>query len=182
MIYLIGGAPRVGKSILAGQAAAGLKTGWISTDLLLELLRLKDEPGVKKQWDASPEQIRAKAEWFFPYLERFLWGLSGQQEAFVVEGVDFLPEHVHRLSSKYPLRAVFLGCSEMSVEKLDQYPGRSPGYSFLPEETRRQIAADVPRWSELVREEAERYGYPYVDTAFDFESSLHKAERKLGRE
>jgi 2-phosphoglycerate kinase len=47
MIYLIGGAPRAGKSILCQQVSAKLKIGWISTDLLVELLRVKGEKGVK---------------------------------------------------------------------------------------------------------------------------------------
>ena len=34
MIYFVGGAPRVGKSILCQQIAAKLAIGWISTDLL----------------------------------------------------------------------------------------------------------------------------------------------------
>jgi hypothetical protein len=36
MIYLIGGAPSVGKRILCQQLPAALGIGWISTDLLLE--------------------------------------------------------------------------------------------------------------------------------------------------
>ena len=38
MIYLIGGAPRAGKSILCQQIAAKLRVGWISTDLLMETI------------------------------------------------------------------------------------------------------------------------------------------------
>jgi 2-phosphoglycerate kinase len=37
MIYLIGGAPRVGKSILSQQLAAKLNIGWILTNLLRRL-------------------------------------------------------------------------------------------------------------------------------------------------
>ena len=34
MIYFVGGAPRVGKSILGRRLSAKLKVGWVSTDLL----------------------------------------------------------------------------------------------------------------------------------------------------
>lgn len=47
MSYLIGGAPRAGKSILAQRISSKMEVGWISTDLLMELLRLKKEDGVK---------------------------------------------------------------------------------------------------------------------------------------
>ena len=100
MIYLIGGASRVGKSILSQQVSSNLRVGWSSTDLLMELLRVKKEAGIKVQWNAAPEAIVANAEWFFPYLERFIWGASSMAENYVIEGVDFLPAHVVQLSTQ----------------------------------------------------------------------------------
>src|SRR5215475_2591695 len=91
MIYLIGGAPRAGKSILGQQISAKLRVGWVSTDLLVELLRVKKDEGVKTEWNATPEAIKANAEWFYPYLERFIWGVSSLGDNYVIEGLDFLP-------------------------------------------------------------------------------------------
>lgn len=179
MIYLVGGAPRAGKSILGQRISAELKIGWISTDLLMELLRVKNDEGVKVEWNAAPETIAAAAEWFFPYLERFIWGVSSQAGSYVIEGVDFLPAQVAQLSAQYQIRPVFLGCSNMTLEQFDQFPGRSRGYASLPEAVRRQIVQDVPLWSEFVRQEAERFGYPYVDMINDFPSRLSEAEAVL---
>ena len=67
----------------------------------------------------------------------------------------------------------------MTIERLDQFPGRSRGYASLPEEERRQIVQDVPLWSEFDRQEAERFGYPYVDMIGDFPSSLNEANAVL---
>ena len=178
MIYLVGGAPRAGKSILGQQVSADLKIGWITTDLLVELLRVNDE-SIKAEWNATPKAIAANAEWFFPYLERFVWGVVSHAENYMIEGVDFLPAQVKRLAAQYQIRAVFLGCSEMTLENLDQFPGRSLGYSRLPEETRRQIARDVPLWSEFIRQETESFGYPYIDTADNFSRKLSQAESIL---
>lgn len=179
MIYLIGGAPRVGKSVLCGQFAARLRIGWISTDLLVDLLRLKQDADVKTEWNASPEYIELAAHWFFPYLDRFIWGISSMAKGYVIEGVDFLPGQVKQLSSRYPIAAVFLGCSQMTLETLAQFSGRSPGYAGLPETLRRQIAHDVPIWSEFVRREAEKFGYPYIDMIGDFHQRLVEAESRL---
>lgn len=179
MIYLVGGAPRAGKSILGQRISANLKIGWISTDLLLELLRVKNEAGVKVAWNAAPEAIAAAAEWFFPYLERFVWGVSSLAENYVIEGVDFLPAQVAQLSAQYQIRPVFLGCSSMTLERFDQFPGRSRGYAGLPEAMQRQIVQDVPLWSEFVRQEAERFDHPYVDMSDDFPSRLSEAEAVL---
>src|SRR5688572_20912016 len=136
MIYLIGGAPRAGKSILAQRISSKMGVGWISTDLLLELLRVKQDAGIKTEWNAAPEAITANAEWFFPYLERFVWGVNSMAENYVIEGVDFLPAQVMQLSSQYQIRPLFLGCSKMTLESFDQFPGRSRGYGALPEEMR----------------------------------------------
>jgi len=87
MIYLIGGAPRVGKTILGQRLCTTLKVGWISTDLLMELLRVANAVGRKMKWDAAPEAITANAEWFFPYLERFIWGVCSFADHYVIEGV-----------------------------------------------------------------------------------------------
>ena len=179
MIYLVGGAPRAGKSILCQQVSSRLKIGWISTDLLMELLRVKNEEGRKTEWNAAPEAITANAQWFSPYLERFVWGVSSMAESYLIEGVDFLPAQVSQLSKNYQISSVFVGCSEMSLERFDQFPGRSVGYTFLPEETRRQIVHEVPLWSEFIRGEAKRFGYPYIDMSGDFSSRLQDAEAVL---
>jgi len=179
MIYLIGGAPRVGKTILSQRLCVTLKVGWISTDLLMDLLRVANVPGRKMKWDAAPEAIRASAEWFFPYLERFIWGVTSLADDYVIEGVDFLPAQVVQLSTQYPMRAVFLGCSHMTLAGFTQFPGRSKGYVNLPEARRRQIVEDIPRWSAFIRQEAERFGYVYVDMADDFSQCLAEAESVL---
>jgi hypothetical protein len=40
---------------------------------------------------------------------------------------------------------------------------------------RRQIVRDVPLWSEFIRQEAGRFGYPYIDMAGDFAARLNEA-------
>jgi hypothetical protein len=100
-------------------------------------------------------------------------------EHYVIEGVDFLPAQVAQLAAQYQVRAVFLGRSSMTPEDVEQLPGRSRGYSGLPEAMRRQIAQDIPPWSAFIRQEAARFGYPYVDTVSDFPDRLQEAEALL---
>lgn len=179
MIYLIGGAPRVGKTTLSQQFAGQLRVGWISTDVLHHVLRYKNDDGPKYEWNAAPEAITMTAEWFYPYLKRFVEGIGAFAENYVIEGVNFLPAQVLQLSEEYQIRAVFLGCSHMTLEKFDRFPGHSRGYAGLPEEMRRQIVADVPLWSEYIRQACEGSGYRYVDMADDFPGRLREAESVL---
>jgi hypothetical protein len=44
---------------------------------------------------------------------------------------------------------------------------------------RRQIVEHVPMHSELVRREAERFGYRYIDMVGDFQARLHEADAVL---
>ena len=176
MIYLIGGAPRAGKSVLAQQVSAHLGIGWVSTDLLMTLLKSKNVAGAKAEWDATPEAIAAAAEWFFPCLEGFVWGANSMADSYVIEGVDFLPKQITHLSARYPLRSVFLGCSTMTLDRFDRFPGRSRGYAALPTEVRSRFAQDIPRWSEFIRQEAGRFGCTYIDMSDDFPSRLSEAE------
>ena len=140
---------------------------------------MKNVEGAKFEWNAAPEAIAAAAAWFFPCLERFVWGVSSLAESYVIEGVDFLPAQVAQLSAQYQIRSVFLGCSKMTLERLDRFPGRSRGYAELPEQVRCQIVQDVPVWSELVRQEAERFGCACIDMIDDFASRLHEANAVL---
>lgn len=179
MIYFIGGSPRASKSILAQQISAHLHIGWVSTDLLMTLLRVKNIEGVKTKWNAAPEEIAAAAEWFFPYLERFVWGVSSMADGYVIEGADFLPDQIMQLSAQYPLRSVFLGCSRMTLDRFDRFPGRSHGYSSLPPLVRSRLAQDIYLWSEFVRQEAERFGCTYIDMSDDFQLRLSEAEALL---
>jgi 2-phosphoglycerate kinase len=179
MIYLIGGAPRSGKTILSQQIAAQLKIGYISTDILVDLLRFHGIRGPVEEWNANPEAIAAAAKWFYPTLERFVWGIRSMAESYVIDGVNFLPVHVIQLSQHHPVRSLFLGSSRMTLEVFDRFPGRSRGYAPLPEEMRLQFAQDVPRWSEFIRAEAERHGCTYIDTSDDFEARMKEAEALL---
>jgi hypothetical protein len=47
------------------------------------------------------------------------------------------------------------------------------------EALRRQIVEDVPRWSAFIRQEADRFGYTYVDMVSDFPQRLAEAEMVL---
>jgi hypothetical protein len=179
MIYLIGGAARVGKTTLCQQVSTMLSIGWISTDLLMTLLGMTKVEGIKTEWNATPEALTRNAEWFYPYLERFVWGVISFTDDYVIEGVDFLPEQVAQLATHYPIRAVFLGCSNLTMEIFEQFPGRSLGYIGLPEAFRRQIVQDIPPWSEFIRQEAERFGYAYFDTGSDFPQRLAEAKAVL---
>lgn len=175
MIYLVGGAPRAGKSILGQRVARQLRIGWVATDVLRTLVKV--EGG--ESWDASPEAITRVADAFFPSLERFVHGIGSFADDYLIEGVHFLPRHVTALAQRGAVRSVFIGSSQLTLERFEQFPGRSRGYAALPPDFKRQIVQDVPRWSQFIAGEAAAAGCPYVDTSGDFAAQLAEAERLL---
>ncbi len=180
MIYLVGGAPRAGKSILGQRVAQRARIGWVSTDVLRSVLLgagLKQEEA--EAWDASPDAVARAADWFFPHLERFAWGIGSLADSYLIEGVHFLPRHAVALGQRFAVRSVFIGCSELSLQRFQEFPGCSRGYASLPLEFQRQIVEDVPRWSAFIAAEAAAAGCPYVDTGGDFAAGLDRAEALL---
>jgi hypothetical protein len=158
--------------------AAELRTNWISTDLMIGLLSVSGAQIVHIDWN-KPESITAAAEWFFPYLKRFVGGANYMADGYLIEGVDFLPVQVRRLSEEFEIRAIFLGRSELTLDDFNNYPGRSHGYLSVPEEVRQQIIQHIPMHSEIVRRGANRFEFPYIDMVGDFSSRLEEAARLL---
>ena len=68
------------------------------------------------------------------------------------------------------------GMLSYDVEGSQSIPRTFAGYGSLPEALRRQIVQGVPRWSAFIRQEAERFGYAYVDMVSDFSQRLAEAE------
>lgn len=177
MIYFIGGAPRVGKSTLCQSVASSEGFGWLSTDLISEVLR---EAGVKmpEAWDADSESVFEQCERFFPFLERLALGLQSMTQHYLIEGVDFFPRHLASLKHRVELTGVFLGSSQMTPHQVRG--GKSLGYAELPETLCEQIAADVPLWSLEIEKEASSAGYPYFDMSEgDFSENLKLAASSL---
>jgi hypothetical protein len=175
MIYLVGGAPRTGKSVLGQKVAAHLNIGWVATDVLRSMLKAEGDGS----WDATPGAITQSAEWFFPHLQRFVCGMSSLADDYLIEGVHFLPSHAAALAKDFALRSVFLGCSTLTLERFDKFPGRSRGYAALPLEFRQQIVRDVPTWSAFVAERAKLAGCHYLDMVGGFAERLAEAELVL---
>jgi hypothetical protein len=72
LIQLIGGAPRVGKTLLAERVAQDLHASWISTDVLSTVIRVGVPDLTLIDW-GNVDTIAAHTERFLPYLERFIW-------------------------------------------------------------------------------------------------------------
>lgn len=184
-IILIGGAPTVGKSIVARLLSEHLGVPWISTDHIRDVMRLastrKTEPGlfVPEGYTAerfltefSAEQI-AEIEWkqgevTWEGVRQFIVNNHGWKNGFIVEGVGMLPHLVARDfgddAEDAEIRTVFL---------VDDAPERVRDVVFTrglwddahryPDELKQKEVDWVLKFSHKIRDQAGKYGYPLVE-------------------
>src|SRR6266571_2971445 len=93
-LYLVGGAPRVGKSSLAQRLLETDGIPWLPTDVLRTVLRrvLPELDAV----DQDPVDAWRLAEFMYPHIEQAAEVCAEEAECFLIEGFE--------LSPSYPLR------------------------------------------------------------------------------
>jgi hypothetical protein len=180
LIHLIGGAPRVGKTLLAERIARDLGAGWISTDVLTTVIRVGVPDLTHIDW-GDTDGIPAHAERFFPYLERLTWGIASLAAPYVIEGVDFLPEQATDLQRRFAVRSVFLGNSRMTATLLGTRLGRQPWLAGTSPAQFRSMAAHIVGHTELIERECARLGLAFIDMAGDFDERMQEAAALLMR-
>lgn len=188
--FLVGGPTRVGKSTVARSLAARLSIGWVSVDVLRDLLK---PAGVRFKSNETVEGACAQAEAFFPYARQFAWSSGAFHGSYCLEGVYLLPAQGAALVEEgLLLRACFLGNETMSGDKLREYargfrpagPGRR-GHLWieaLGEAGREHLAARICELSVFIRCEAEQYGFPYVEMGGGFWEGVEHAVDALAGE
>lgn len=169
MIYLIGGAPRVGKTTLSKMIMERKGMPFLSTDLLREALdeaypTLKIKNGEWKEWPDN----------FFPFLKALIKNTHEIYPDCVIEGDIFFPAHVVALVDKN-LKCCYLGTSKTDLATLKKENTHNDWIGDLsPEEQ-----AKLPEWivtvSEEFKKEAQTYEIPYFDITDDRDTALEKA-------
>ncbi len=107
MLYIIGGAPRAGKSILAQRMLEECRLAYFPTDtLMMGLATALPQLGLKPS--ASPS-MRAPIMW--PILRGMAVKILENHEDYLLEGDVLMPAHAAELRKGFgsALRACFLG-------------------------------------------------------------------------
>lgn len=126
VIYLVGGAPRVGKSSLAQRMLAIDGIPWLPTDVIRTVVRR-----VVSEVDATdqdPVDAAALAEVMYPHIEKGAEVCAEEADRFLIEGFELAPSYPARLRAALggtEIRACFLGHGSFSTEDLAGYRGQS---------------------------------------------------------
>ena len=196
MIYLIGGAPRVGKSLASNAIAEALHVVPISTDDVCgqftdgmseeeraSRFPLPNFSGDPTENTLSPED-RVKlqvvsARSLEPEIDRIIADALSKQETLVLEGVHLLPDHVQALLEQHgadSIRPVFVG-SEDAARIVDGIQKNTNPNNWLRESDPaviRQVAEFAAAFSAWIRGEAESRSLTYVERTDDFEGDMKR--------
>jgi hypothetical protein len=178
VLYLVGGAPRVGKSALAQRLVRTQAIPWLPTDVLRTVLRrvLADLDTV----DSDPVNVERLAELMYPHIEQAAEVCAEEADQFLIEGFELAPWYPARLRAALPvvqMRACFLGHRNFSADDLAAYQGPKPQHEKEASHAELTAAAAwIRRRSHQLAKQCRTAGVPYIDVGeHSFESTMQRA-------
>lgn len=170
MIYLIGGAFRIGKTTLAKRILKEKGIPYISTDILRNSLYKYLGKDFPKKWVDRPAE-------FWPYLSDFIIRADHKYtDGLVIEGDIFLPEQIAGMHSAN-IRCCFVGSSNITLEQIKQ-DSQNNWVNDQSPENQAYLPQSIMDISKIIKEGADKYGFPYfdiypdrkvaIDNAYDF--------------
>jgi 2-phosphoglycerate kinase len=178
MIYLIGGAPRVGKTQLATKVISKKPMHAISTDAIRYMLRRTIPPTALPQtlWTDGAEDLRlgsiqkilesqnAESIDLWPYLEQIMSSYTEDDYDLLLEGVAVIPSLVNHI--KVPHRAIIIGNnSPKHSDTLLRYAADNP-YDWLHKFNQEQVSVYTDFFAYMggwLQEQAAEYDIPFVE-------------------
>jgi hypothetical protein len=178
MLYLVGGAARAGKTLLAHRLLREQGTPYFCIDYFVSALEQgAPELGIASE---SPNALRARLVW--PRLVPLLRNIVEVEPAYTVEGDALLPAGVAWLRAAYPgqVRACFLGYAGATPEqKLADIRAFGGGVNdWIQEHTDAYIldlCREMIHFSRYVQAECATHRLPYWDVSEDFADTLDRA-------
>ncbi|NLS76539.1 MAG: hypothetical protein GXY76_04675 [Chloroflexi bacterium] len=182
MLYLIGGAARAGKTILAHRLFREHQVPYLCVDYFVSAL----EQGAPELGIVGESPTRPKAEALWPRLVGLLRNVVEVEPAYTVEGDALWPQGVAAFMAEYPglVRACFIGYTETTpprkLAEIRRHAGNvndwiqhhDDGYVL-------NLCAEMIDWSRFLRDECARLGLPYVDASVAFAHGLERAFQRL---
>jgi hypothetical protein len=177
VIYLIGGPPRTGKTLLARRLGRRLGIGWLSLDTLRFVMRgLLPEVAELAGFGRPPGPW---ADRFYPYVRDAVLSSAYVEGDYVIEGVDFMPRHARALAAETPVTACFLGLSSPDLATIDAHSGRMDYQKHESQAVRDGLPGWIASWTAAVRAECQQLGLPFFDLAGDYQAQADRALQAL---
>lgn len=184
MIYLIGGAPRVGKSTIAKQFADSIKGRFISTDELEN--PVKQLPSVlfysdPKKNTLTPskriESIRNEAKQIIFDVESIIRKALNKPQDTIIEGVHLFPVYADEFIRKFgkdKIKIIYIGSTKdkLILEGIEQNTSPNNWLKDFKQEVIRQIALFTKAFSDYLSKESKKYNLIYKERSNDFQKDI----------
>lgn len=173
MVFIIGGAPRSGKTHIQQILLERYKIPNLPIDDLSVGFFRMPQFGIT---EATKDLEKSFKMW--PFLKGFIQRRTDYQDYYLVEGVNLLPEFVSEFKDNTNVRICFLGYSKITAkEKVElilsnpSHDGRT--HDLSGQKLLNKIQEHIER-SKVIEKECEKYGLTYFDTSVDFEGTINK--------
>ncbi len=203
--YFIGGAPRIGKTILSLELAKKVGGHFVSTDSIRNAAKKacsnndsdlfilnKTEHIPEEEWlkdhNESPEKVieyqNRESIALWPSLVSFCNSFCEDSAIHVVEGVALLPSLVYKMKDK-PDHIFYVGnTSDKHEQSMLEFAKNNPQWDWMSasgynDEKIKAMGNFVKEMSFYFKNEAEKYGFPYYEIDDDnFEESIRNIIEK----
>jgi len=171
MLYLIGGAPRAGKSLLAQRMLEENKVPFFRLDTIIEtLIFAVPELGITHSLS-----LKTKSEKAWGFTEHVLNHLLYTEEKYLVEGDCILPEHVVEFKKTHDkeIRCCFIGYTKLSAEEKLNFVrtynrGDTDWTNEQTDEALLKMIEKMIEYSIFLQEECAKHGVMFFDVSDDF--------------
>ncbi|HUY26733.1 MAG TPA: hypothetical protein VMV27_04885 [Candidatus Binataceae bacterium] len=182
MLYIVGGAARAGKTILARRFCGGRGVTHFSIDkLITDLASARPELGLRIR-----DSARRRAQIIWPALRPIAIEASRADKEFLIEGDALLPSRVAEFAAgrDRAVRACFIGYAhadaEAKLRSIRHYAaGRDDWTHELDDAALLRLIGELRGFSGYLRRECRRHGVAYFDASDRFVGALQDAERYL---
>lgn len=181
MLYILGGASRSGKTLLARRAVAEKQVPYTPLDSLFRAL-VDGAPQFGLGYD-DPVIERSGKMW--PITKCFFNFFLQEERDFLIEGDSLLPSQIKELvDGGNDIRCCFMGYTELTKEeKLALVRLHQQGeVDWTKEMSDEKLLAMIERminYSKYLKEECEKYCIEYFDISHDFEGVRESAYQYL---
>jgi hypothetical protein len=177
MIYLIGGRPRSGKSIIRKRFLDDHGIEGFGTDFLRAML--KRVGGIDPE--NSPVEDGARV---WPYIDRAIkYYLKSERKDLLIEGDVLLPIYLSKHLNNPEVKACYIGYSNIAVcEKIESIKNNDSDSDFTMRYSEEELELFVKSSIEKslkYKKECLELGVRYFDIETDFESSIRGVIKDL---
>lgn len=176
MLYLLGGSPRAGKTMMSKQFLKQTGVPYLGLDFLkMGISRGLPEYGVDPN---GGDLVIAKQIW--PVVKGMVVTLFEEGEDYMLEGTYLLPEYVVELQEMMGdvIRSCFVGYAEMDtwekVGYIRAHAIRSGNKDWSSEDDTEayERAEFLKQFSVYIRDECEKYGLKYFESESDHQKTI----------